>query len=72
MMIEVSGHTIYSFHSHHSPTQKKVRRTLQSSKLKSGRTYPVAAIVVDDVGRTARAHARFAVCKPPSKRGFTG
>jgi CSLREA domain-containing protein len=72
MMIEVSGHTIYTFQSHHSPTQKTVKRTLQSSKLKSGRTYPVAAIVVDDVGRTARAHARFAVCKAPAKRGFTG
>jgi hypothetical protein len=71
--IRVAHHTIAVYRSHPvAPRRKTVVAWVHGSALAAGRTYPVGATVVDVLGRTAHATGSFTVCKPPSKRGFTG
>jgi hypothetical protein len=45
---------------------------VKGSLLLVGRTYRVSAPVLDELGRRAEADAKFTVCKPPPRQGFTG
>jgi uncharacterized repeat protein (TIGR01451 family) len=73
LTIQVGGHTVKTYSpGKHPPSHKTLHVAIRGNSLLVGRTYTVAASVVDTLGGRANTNSHFTMCKSSPKRGFTG